>query len=131
MGSFYVTHQSIRENCTAYTWTDALWWCYSVSRKLPLNFFCCVTVAFIMKFICPFTTPHAGLFLQNIASPRYVSLLNRIDLTPYNFLKAKNGDFRLWTIWKRTRQLMAVPKVNFADCFERWKECWDKFVMTR
>jgi hypothetical protein len=25
-----------------------------------------------------------------------------------------------------TRQLMAIPKKKFSDCFEKWKERWDK-----
>jgi hypothetical protein len=27
-----------------------------------------------------------------------------------------------------TRQLMAIPKKEFSDCFEKWKEHWDKCV---
>jgi hypothetical protein len=25
-----------------------------------------------------------------------------------------------------TRQLMAIPKKDFLDCFEKWKERWEK-----
>jgi len=27
-----------------------------------------------------------------------------------------------------TRQLMTIPKKDFSDCFEKWKERWDKCV---
>ena len=27
-----------------------------------------------------------------------------------------------------TRQLKAIPKKDFAGCFETWKSCWDKCV---
>jgi hypothetical protein len=27
-----------------------------------------------------------------------------------------------------TRQLIAIPKEDFADCFEKWKGRWDKCV---
>jgi hypothetical protein len=30
-----------------------------------------------------------------------------------------------------TRQLMAIPKKKFSDCFEKWKECWDKCEVPR
>jgi hypothetical protein len=30
-----------------------------------------------------------------------------------------------------TRQLMAIPKKEFSDCFEKWKECWDKCVRSQ
>jgi len=30
-----------------------------------------------------------------------------------------------------TRQLMAIPKKHFSDCFEKWKECWDKCVRSK
>ena len=30
-----------------------------------------------------------------------------------------------------TRQLMAIPKKDFSDCFEKWKECWDKCVRSQ
>jgi len=29
------------------------------------------------------------------------------------------------------RQLMAILKKVFADCFEKWKEHWDKFVRSK
>jgi hypothetical protein len=27
-----------------------------------------------------------------------------------------------------TRQLIVIPKEDAADCFEKWKGCWDKCV---
>lgn len=27
-----------------------------------------------------------------------------------------------------TRQLMVVLKEDFADCFEKWKQCWYRYV---
>jgi hypothetical protein len=30
-----------------------------------------------------------------------------------------------------TRQLMAIPKEDFADCFDKWKERWDKCVRSQ
>jgi hypothetical protein len=30
-----------------------------------------------------------------------------------------------------TRQLMAIPKKEFSDCFEKWKERWDKCVRSQ
>jgi transposase len=30
-----------------------------------------------------------------------------------------------------TRQLMAIPKNEFSDCFETWKERWDKCVRSQ
>jgi hypothetical protein len=30
-----------------------------------------------------------------------------------------------------TRQLIAIPKEDFADCFERWKRHWDKCVRSK
>lgn len=27
-------------------------------------------------------------------------------------------------------QLMAIPKENFSECFEKWEGCWDKGVMS-
>jgi len=30
-----------------------------------------------------------------------------------------------------TRQLMAIPKKDFSDCFEKWKERWDKCVRSQ
>ena len=30
-----------------------------------------------------------------------------------------------------TRQLMAMPKKDFADCLEKWKELWDKCVRSQ
>jgi len=30
-----------------------------------------------------------------------------------------------------TRQLMAIPKKGFANCFEKWKEGWDKCVRSQ
>ena len=27
---------------------------------------------------------------------------------------------------KETRQLMVIPKKDFADCFKKWKGCFDK-----
>ena len=29
------------------------------------------------------------------------------------------------------RQLMAIPKKDFANCFEKWKERWDKCVRSQ
>jgi len=29
------------------------------------------------------------------------------------------------------RQLMAIPKKDFSDCFEKWKEPWDKSVRSQ
>ena len=26
---------------------------------------------------------------------------------------------------------MAIPKKDFSDCFEKWKECWDKCVRSQ
>lgn len=28
-------------------------------------------------------------------------------------------------------QLMAIPKEDFADSFQKWKKCWNKFWITR
>jgi hypothetical protein len=30
-----------------------------------------------------------------------------------------------------TRQLMVIPKKEFSDCFEKWKERWDKCVRSQ
>jgi hypothetical protein len=30
-----------------------------------------------------------------------------------------------------TRQLMAIPKKEFSDSFEKWKERWDKCEVPR
>jgi len=30
-----------------------------------------------------------------------------------------------------TRQLMAIPKKDFSDYFEKWKERWDKCVRSQ
>jgi hypothetical protein len=30
-----------------------------------------------------------------------------------------------------TRQLMAIPKKGFSDCFEKWKKRWDKCVRSQ
>jgi hypothetical protein len=30
-----------------------------------------------------------------------------------------------------TRLLMAIMKKDFADCFEKWKECWYKCVWSQ
>jgi len=29
------------------------------------------------------------------------------------------------------RQLMAIPEKDFSDCFEKWKERWDKCVRSQ
>jgi hypothetical protein len=29
------------------------------------------------------------------------------------------------------RQLMTIPKKEFSDCFEKWKERWDKYVRSQ
>ena len=26
---------------------------------------------------------------------------------------------------------MAIPKKDFSDCFEKWKEHWDKYVRSQ
>ena len=30
-----------------------------------------------------------------------------------------------------TRQLIEIMKKDFSDCFEKWKECWDKCVWSQ
>ena len=59
------------------------------------------------------------------------------DLTPCDFwlfskvkLPLKGRRFQTANEMKEnvTRQLMAIPKKDFSDCFEKWKECWDKCV---
>jgi hypothetical protein len=30
-----------------------------------------------------------------------------------------------------TRQMMAIPKNESSDCFEKWKERWDKCVRSQ
>jgi hypothetical protein len=30
-----------------------------------------------------------------------------------------------------TRQLMVILKEDFTDCFEKWKGCWDKCVISQ
>jgi hypothetical protein len=32
---------------------------------------------------------------------------------------------------KATRQLMAIPKKEFSDCFEKWKERWKTCVRSQ
>jgi hypothetical protein len=32
---------------------------------------------------------------------------------------------------KATRQLIAIPREDFADCFEKWKGQWDKCVRSQ
>jgi hypothetical protein len=30
-----------------------------------------------------------------------------------------------------TRQLMVIPIKEFSDCYEKWKERWDKYVRSQ
>jgi hypothetical protein len=30
-----------------------------------------------------------------------------------------------------TRQLIAIPKEDFADSFDKWKGCWDKCMRSQ
>jgi hypothetical protein len=34
-------------------------------------------------------------------------------------------------IIQATRQLMVIPKEDFADCFEKWEGRWDKRVISQ
>jgi len=80
------------------------------------------------------------LFWQNVASPRSVSPPYILDLAPCNFwlfpkLKSplKGRIFQTSDKIKEnaTRQLMAILKKDSADCFEKWKEHWDKCVRSQ
>jgi hypothetical protein len=33
--------------------------------------------------------------------------------------------------YKARRQPMAIPKKELSECFEKWKECWDKCVRSQ
>jgi hypothetical protein len=62
------------------------------------------------------------------------------DLAPCNFwlfprLKSPLKGRRFQTMGaikeKATRQLIAIPKEDFADCFEKWKGRWDKCMRSQ
>ncbi|XP_042236618.1 CAD protein-like, partial [Homarus americanus] len=78
--------------------------------------------------------PHAwpqGSFLNVIQSP-YSPDLAPFDFWLFSKLKSLLKGRRFQTVDEIkenvTRQLMKIPKEDFADCFEKWKGRWEKCV---
>jgi hypothetical protein len=79
------------------------------------------------------------MFWQNITSPKSASPYSP-DLAPCDFwlfskLKMPLKERRFQTAnainENATRQLMAIPKKEFSDSFEKWMERWDKCVRSQ
>lgn len=75
---------------------------------------------------------------------KYITLYRSVDLPLASYLNIILYDF--WLLKKlkiaieremisncghkenMMRHLITIPKEGFTDCFEKWKECWDKYA---
>jgi hypothetical protein len=73
--------------------------------------------------------------ITQVCQPPYSPDLALCDFWLFSKLKMPLNGRRFQTaneIKKNaTRQLMAIPKKEFSDCFEKWKERWDKCVRSQ
>lgn len=106
------------------TWTDTLYWDYSLCSETLLSEFSIVWLThshFIFFYtLCKvFLIKHHMTQVQTTCSPHLVSS----NFWLFIPLKGRNFQINEYV----TKQLMAVSKEDFANCFEKWNK-WGKCV---
>ena len=73
--------------------------------------------------------------ITQVCQPPYSPDLAPCDFWLFSKLKLPLKGRRFQTAneikMNATRQLTVIPKKEFLDCFEKWKECWDKCVRSQ
>ena len=77
--------------------------------------------------------PHSGrTAVTQVTQPSYSPDLAPCDSWLFPKLKSPLQGKRFQTVDEiqenTTGQLMAIPAKDFAECFERWKRCWENCV---